>query len=216
MSIKGLYAICDASGGQRRSLPDLAAQLLCGGASILQLRVKGSDEAARRYRAETACRIMQLKSRFRFQFIINDDPVLARDIGADGVHIGADDTPITHCRRLLGPSMLIGYSAHDPDEALAAEAGGADYVAFGAIFPSPTKGPGHPVQGLAKLRALTARLRVPSVAIGGINHGNVVQVLHAGADAVAMISALNQAANVVSATRQMRNQIDSIIMPSCP
>lgn len=207
MSIKGLYTICDASSCRGTSLPALAEQLLCGGATILQLRVKGRDEPARRQRRVAAKAIMNLKTRFRFLFIVNDDPLLARDLGADGVHVGEDDTPIAHCRRLLGPHKLIGYSSHQLEEAQAAQTAGADYVAFGAIFPSPTKGPGHPVQGLSRLQALTAQLRIPNVAIGGINQENVADVLAAGADAVAMISALNRAPNAISATRQMVNRI---------
>ncbi len=197
--IRGLYALCDNV--------RLAEELLIGGAPILQLRIKGCDPDNLRRRSTIARAITDLKKRYEFTFLINDDLLLARELGAAGVHVGADDPPVAHCRRVLGPSRLIGYSAHSLTEAYAAEQAGADYVAFGAIFPSPSKGPDHPVQGPDKLKELVRTVNVPIVAIGGINQDNVQDVLSTGAAAVAMISALSWATNVPGATRAMLNRM---------
>ncbi len=202
--VRGLYAICDNSLCPDRPMVELAEQLLLGGAPTLQLRIKGRDLESKARRRRAAEQILALKRRFAFNFIINDDPQLVRDLGADGVHVGADDSPVDHCRRLLGPRKLIGYSSHSLAEAYAAEQAGANYVAFGAIFPTATKGPDHPVQGLDKLKELARTLSVPVVAIGGITLENAAELIEAGASAIAMISALTLAPNVVTATRQMR------------
>ena len=159
---------------------------------MIQLRDKmraGSPERAERF-AETARRIQALKAKYDFLWIVNDDLQTALEIGADGVHVGKDDPPVRECRKILGPGKIVGYSSHALEEALDAERSGADYVAFGAIFPTPTKGPGHPVQGLEKLREVVRSLRVPVVAIGGIDRSNVDSVLATGVASVAMISAL--------------------------
>lgn len=198
--LSGLYALCDNTPCPDRSHASLAFDLLCGGAQILQLRMKNKTARGRR---EVAQYIMKLKQKFHFSFIVNDDPELVRDLGADGVHVGSDDLEVSACRRFLGPLKYIGYSAHSLREAREAEAAGADYVAFGAIFPSPSKGPGHPVQGIRNLKKVVSSLQVPVVAIGGITHENVPSVLKTGVTAVAMISALAAAPNVTSATQQM-------------
>lgn len=208
-SIQGLYAVCDNSPCPDRPLTDLAEELLLGGASTLQLRIKGPDELSRERRRAAAGHIAQLKGKFPFCFIINDDLELARDLAADGVHVGADDPGIAECRRYLGSSKIIGYSAHSLKEAREAEQAGADYVSFGAIFPSPTKGPDHPVQGLKRLRHVVETLTVPLVAIGGITEDNIQDVMKTGCAAAAMISALVAAPNVITATRMMLHSIQS-------
>lgn len=205
MRITGLYAICDNSPCPGRSHLMLARSLLAGGARILQLRMKGASSGARR---AVAREILQLKLKTRFIFIINDDLELARAVGADGVHVGADDPALGACRRFLGPGKLLGYSAHSLEEAKRAETAGADYVAFGAIYPSRLKGPGHPVQGLAGLKKVLRAVEVPVVAIGGINHGNVQETLATGVSTVAAISALNAAPNVTVATRLLQVAIN--------
>lgn len=176
MTIRGLYTIAEDE--------EIAHQLLKGGARIIQLRDK------RRVRFwEKAKQIASFKKEFSFLFIVNDDVAAAAEFG-DGVHVGADDPSIEECRKILGPSKLIGYSSHSLEEAIEAERRGADYVAFGAIFPSPSKGPGHPVQGIERLKEVVDRLKIPVVAIGGIDRSNVVSVIRTGVDACAMISAL--------------------------
>ncbi len=110
--------------------------------------------------------------------------------------------PVIETRKRVGNKKIIGYSSHSLDEAIQAEAAGADYVAFGAIFPTKTKGPGHPVQGIEKLQTLVKTIKVPVVAIGGITQNNIREVLQTGAACVAMITALTQAPNVKIATQE--------------
>lgn len=196
-SIKGLYAIVDPSVTPECDPLDLARSYLLGGASILQLRDKKRRETSSAYRrfVESARGIISLKEEFSFLFLVNDDLEVARalDSQADGIHVGQDDPSIESCRESLGPGKLIGYSSHSLEEALEAERRGADYVAFGAIYPTPTKGPGHPVQGLERLKEVVKALRIPVVAIGGIGRHNIEEVLATGVASVAMISALAQA-----------------------
>jgi len=142
-----------------------------------------------------------LKSCYDFLWIVNDDLEIACEIGADGVHVGKDDPPIEECRALLGPEKIIGYSSHALEEAVEAERRGADYVAFGAIFPTSTKGPGHPVQGLEKLKEVVRAVKIPIVAIGGINRNTIKDVLATGVASVAMISALTNSINRITEAR---------------
>ena len=190
--LQGLYAIVDAGVSLQLSLPQLALDYLKGGVKLIQLRDKkrkSSPEAYQKF-CETAFQIKQFKKDFPFQFILNDDLEMALEAGADGIHIGKDDISIEECRQKLGPQKIIGYSSHSLEEALEAESRGADIVAFGAIFPTTTKGPGHPVQGTEKLKKVVESLCVPVVAIGGIGRDNIKEVLSTGVALVAMISAL--------------------------
>lgn len=195
MRVRGLYTIVDRAG--------LARDYLEGGARIVQLRDKRrlESEKSRGDFLRTALALADLKKTYDFLFIVNDDVEIAREVGADGVHVGKDDAPIAACREILGPGKIVGYSSHALEEAIEAEKQGADYVAFGAIFPTPTKGPGHPVQGIDKLRQVVHSVKIPVVAIGGIGRENIKDVLATGADCVAMISALAQAEDRVKETK---------------
>jgi len=200
-AIHGLYAIIDP-----RFLPPhltvaaYARALLAGGCRVIQLRVKDESSRETSLRAELARQIMALKVQFDFTFILNDDVALAVELGADGVHVGRDDAPVAAVRAMLWQHALIGYSAHALSEAVAAQSAGADYVALGAIFPTTTKGPGHPVQGIATLAAVVRAVSIPVVAIGGINRTNCDAVLHTGVAAIAMITGLSHAIDVVAET----------------
>jgi len=200
-SVRGLYAIVDNSFSKDKTHVELAYAYLLGGCRLLQLRIKKDhfsiwdDEVF-----EIAKTIMPLKEKFDFTFIINDYVDVAAEIRADGVHVGENDMPIEKIRERIGNDLLFGYSSHSLDEALAAEKAGADYVALGAIFPTKTKGKGHPVQGVDRLEELVSSVNIPVVAIGGINRTNIDQVLTTGVDAVAMITALSGASNPVQET----------------
>jgi thiamine-phosphate pyrophosphorylase len=202
--ICGLYAIADAHWNPAPTLADLVRMFLDGGCRLVQLRMK-SDPANPEEGLENRVRgvareIMGLKEGYDFTFIVNDYPRVALEVGADGIHVGQGDMPVEELRSLVGRGMIVGYSSHDIEEAKRAVSAGADYVSFGAIFPTSTKGPGHPVQGLARLRELSQVVEVPVVAIGGIRRENVRQVIEAGAAAAAMITALSQAPDVVDET----------------
>src|SRR5262249_5338269 len=135
--------------------------------------------------------------------VVNDDLDLARSLGADGVHLGREDAAIAEARAQLGPGRILGASCYDRiDLALAARRAGADYVAFGSAFPSATK-PGAVRAPLALYREAKARVDVPIVAIGGITRGNARSLIDAGADAVAVISALFDAPDIERCARDL-------------
>lgn len=197
--IRGIYALCDTSLNPHLGHRELAERLLAGGVSILQLRMKGETDLDEVRRVATD--ILKLKSHYNFIFLLNDYVELAAELPVDGVHVGQDDLPPQEARKILGPGYLIGYSSHALAEAVAAGEAGADYVALGAIFPTATKGPGHPVQGLEILRRVVAAVPVPVVAIGGINRINFASVVETGVAAVAMIGALTLAPDIAAEAR---------------
>ncbi len=197
--LRGLYAIVDATVSAGRDLAELASQYVQGGAAVIQLRDKGRMTALERRRV--IAKILELKKNKDFLFIVNDDVALASEMPVDGLHVGKDDGNLAACRDKIGPSKILGYSSHSLEEARDAEKNGGDYVAFGAIFPTPTKGPGHPVQGLQKLQNVVQALQVPVVAIGGIGRSTIDEVLKANVASVAMISALANATDPAAETR---------------
>lgn len=218
--IKGLYAIVDNTFSPKYSHVELAHLILLGGCKILQLRIKGDRHACQKTRQarddnplwnqeafDAARKIMEFKKKFDFTFIINDYVDAAVEVRADGIHVGKSDMDIKDVRNRVGGRMIIGYSSHSIDEALEAEKRGADYIAFGAIFPTKTKGPGHPVQGIEKLKELCSKIKKPIVAIGGINRSNIKDVISAGADAIAMITGITQANDVVEEIKWYMNKM---------
>lgn len=198
MRIRGIYAIVDPI--MEADPVPLALDYLKGGVPTIQLRDKAGNRDLSLFR-ERARKIAALKKDYRFCFIVNDFLEVAAEVGADGVHVGKDDPPIEECRRRLGGGKIIGYSAHSLEEAVEAEKRGADYVAFGAIFTSPTKDIPHPIQGIGRLREVVSAVKVPVVAIGGIGRDNIKEVLATGTASVAMISALARASDRVAEAR---------------
>ena len=191
----GLYAITD---GPRIDLLEVVAQALAGGARVLQYRDKTAD-AARRH-AEAAA-LKQLCDTHAVPLIVNDDVALAVAVGAAGVHLGRDDDDVAAARAALGAGAIIGVSCYDSlERARAAAAAGADYVAFGAFFPSPTKP--QAVRASLDLLRQSATLGVPRVAIGGITPDNAPSLVEAGADFLAVISAVFAAPDVCAAAQR--------------
>ncbi len=139
-------------------------------------------------------------------FIVNDRADLALAVDADGLHVGQDDLPARAARRVLRPGMLLGVSTHDSAQARQAVADGADYVAVGSMFPTATKA-GFQLVGPELVRELRPRVPVPLVGIGGITPDNAGEVIRAGADAVAVISAVCAAPDPAAATRRFLEQI---------
>lgn len=187
--ITGIYAIVDPQAAAGKLSPiEIASDLLTGGVRVIQLRQKGGTPGDVELNAHE---ILDLKSEHNFTFIVNDDPLLAARVGADGVHLGAQDMPVREARRILGSAKIIGKSTHSVAEAVVAQKEGADYISCGAIFPSPTKNdPSHPVVGVAVLKEVLEAVRIPVVAIGGINRTNIIDILRTRAPSVALISAL--------------------------
>jgi thiamine-phosphate pyrophosphorylase len=160
---------------------------LAGGASAIQYRNKSDDQQLRTQQAE---QLLALCRAYDALLIINDDVDLARRLGADGVHLGREDMPLPEARTVLGQGALIGVSCYDSlARAIEAHGGGADYVAFGSFFPSAVK-PETVRAPRELLREARGVLDLPVVAIGGITQHNAHLLIEAGADAVAVISAL--------------------------
>lgn len=174
----------------------------------MQLRQKAAPRAAR---LQWAREIIQLKKEADFTFIINDDPEMVTEVGADGVHLGQNDRSIKEARKIIGPEKIIGRSTHSLEEALVAQREEADYIAFGAVFPTSSKPPGHIVVGLEGLREVIRRVSIPIVAIGGINRSNIGSVLETGVQAVAMISALTQSENVEEETKNFVKLVAGLV-----
>ncbi len=201
--LTGLYAVT----------PDLAdtddlvarvAAALAGGACAIQYRNKAADAELKRSQAEALARVHAARGGL---YIVNDDVELAAEVGADGAHIGDEDGSVAAARAILGPARIIGVSCYnDLARAQAAVDAGADYVAFGSFFASTVK----PAARRADV-ALLERARslgVPIVAIGGITAENARELFAAGADAVAVISAVFGARDVEAAARALAGQVD--------
>ena len=182
VDISGVYLITD----QRNDLVDRVRKALQGGISVLQYRAKDKEYSER---LAEGGELKRLCARFGVMFIVNDDPRLAKELDADGLHLGQDDGDIASVRALLGEGKVIGKSTHNLEEALRAEQDGADYIGFGAMYPSGSKIVSHlpGVEGVASIRD---KIKIPIVAIGGINPANACGVIEAGADALAVISSV--------------------------
>ncbi|MFM9970563.1 MAG: thiamine phosphate synthase, partial [Burkholderiales bacterium] len=188
------------------ALLERVAAALQGGARVLQYRDKSSDAARRR---EQAAALAQLCHASKAALIINDDVALALAIGADGVHLGEDDGDIAAARSALGPNRLLGASCYNQiDLAQKALALGADHIAFGSVFASPTK-PGARRAPLALFAEARRTFDAPIVAIGGISVANAKEVITAGAHAIAVISDLFDAPQIDSQARQFAALFDS-------
>jgi hydroxymethylpyrimidine kinase/phosphomethylpyrimidine kinase/thiamine-phosphate diphosphorylase len=179
--IAGLYLITDHGG----RLTERVAEALPH-ANVLQFRSKDHTPAEK---VRLGRELRALCRRSGTLFIVNDNPHLALELDADGVHLGQEDSDPAEARGILGQDKLIGISTHTPEEALAAEAAGADYIGFGAMFPTESKKISH-LAGAKLLAETRGKVGIPIVAIGGIERGNAATVIDAGADAIAVISAV--------------------------
>lgn len=196
--IAGLYAIADTQHLAADRLVPAVQAAIDGGATAVQYRAKFRRDIGARA-IESVLDICRTRG---VPFIVNDDIELACAMGADGVHIGRDDAPITVARQRMGRDAIIGVSCYDDlAPAIAAEAAGCDYVAFGSFYPSPTK-PQAVRPPLTLLTEARARLRVPIVAIGGITPENGAHLIAAGANALAVIGGLFQAPDITAQARR--------------
>lgn len=198
-----LYVILDRTVAAGRDLAELLDAVIAGGARMVQLREKTWPSGQLLPLAE------RLRARCReagVTFVMNDRVDLAVALEADGVHLGQDDLPPRHARALLRPGMILGVSTHSVEQARRAQADGADYVAVGAMFPTGTK-PDFELVGPALVRAVRGEIRVPLVGIGGITPENADQVIGAGADGVAVISAVCAASDPSAASAHFLDAI---------
>ncbi len=199
-----LYVITDAKLSRGRSHLEVAQAAIEGGASIIQFRDK---EMTTRQLVETARKIKELTDEADIPLIINDRLDVALGVDADGVHVGQDDMPAALARQLIGPNKILGVSASTVEEALQAEGQGADYVSASPVFTTPTKPDAPPPTGLEGLRAIVEAVNLPVIAIGGINEENATEVMEAGAQGVAVISAVVSAPDIVVAARRLRETV---------
>lgn len=190
---------------ESRALPDLLRAAIAGGVDIVQLREKHLPDEELVAVANAA---RALCERLGALLIVNDRPLVAREVGADGVHVGQEDMPVGEVRELVGPDLLIGLSTHAPAEIDAVDAGLLDYIGVGPIHATPTK-PGRPAVGLELIRHAAARAPVPFFAIGGLRTDNLSEALNAGATRVCVLRAIAAAEEPQSAARELRELIDT-------
>lgn len=205
MTLRGLYAITADDMVTAVGLVEQVNRAIHGGARMIQYRDKSGDPIKRLAQAEA---LNQLCRRHQLPLLINDDVELARQVGAAGVHLGRDDAALTGARTRLGSGAIIGVSCYDRFElAQTAAAGGADYVAFGSFYPSPTKPQAGPAATTLLERA-RRELPVPAVAIGGITPENGRALIVAGAAMLAVISGVFGQPDVQAAARRYANLFD--------
>lgn len=201
--LAGLYFVIDTEWLKGRSHIDITEQTIRGGAKVIQLRCK--ERNVREF-VSIAGDLKKICAEKDVLFIVNDSLEAALAVGADGLHVGQEDLPVSIARKLLPIDMILGCSVSTVDEAKKAWEDGADYLGVGAIFSTDTKKSAG-VVGISRIKEIKKSVSLPVVAIGGINKDNLKEVMKAGADAAAVISAVMGAEDVEKATRQMINII---------
>lgn len=201
-----LYAVTDRSFVGRQTLLEQIEDALRGGVTILQLREKKMPQDAF---IEEAIQVKALCRKYGVPLIINDNVDVALACGADGVHVGLEDTPVAEIRRRAGKDFLIGATAKTVPQAKLAEQSGADYLGVGAVFPSPTKANALRIT-TENLREICASVSIPAVAIGGISLSNVMALQGGGMRGIAVVSALFGAENISEAAAALLEKAKAV------
>lgn len=204
-----LYVVVDKKSCGNRDLATITRKAIAGGADVIQLRDKISK---REIVLAEARALRDLTRRHGVTFIINDDPAIARASDADGVHIGQGDVSPSEARAIIGDDKMVGVSSHSLGQALKGERDGATYISVGPVFPTTTK-PRLRAVGLDLIRHVKSSVKIPFVAIGGINHNNMRDVLEAGAGRIAVVSAAMLKDDVEEATRELKKALVSAKPP---
>ena len=199
-----LYLVTDRDLALGRSVAEVAAAAVAGGATCVQVREKRAGTRA--FLAEVRAALRALAGT-GVPLIVNDRVDVALAAGADGVHVGQTDLPAADVRRLAGKGMIVGVSVESVDDALAAERDGADYVSVSPVYSTPTKTDTAPGLGPEGVAAVRAAVRCPVVAIGGLNRDTAGEIVRAGADGLAVVSALMSAPDPAAAARELREII---------
>jgi thiamine-phosphate pyrophosphorylase len=199
-----LYVITDENLSGGRSHAEIARLAVLGGADIIQLRDKNLSGAGL---AATGREIAAITRKAGAVFVVNDRLDVAIACGADGVHLGQDDMQPATARQLAPPGFLIGVSVSTVEEAVEAEREGADYVALSPTFSTASKEDAGPGLGLDRLREIRRAIALPVIAIGGINRQNAGEVISAGADGIAVISAVVSSTDITGAARELRELV---------
>ena len=202
-----LYAVTDRSWTGQQSLYEQIEEALKGGVTMVQLRAKqlSEDELV----AE-AIQIKELCHRYEVPLIINDNVDAALKSGADGVHVGIEDAPVSEIRKRAGDDFIIGATAKTTEQAKAAEAAGADYLGVGAVFPSPTKKNAIRITP-QDLREICGSVAIPAVAIGGITGDNVSEIKGGGMAGVAVVSAIFAAQDIQKAAAELKRKVKAMV-----
>jgi len=201
------YLVTQASLSAGRSTTDIVAAATEGGVDAVQLREKGTDLQTR---YELGRELRELTTEAGVDLLVNDRVDLAHAIGADGVHLGQSDLPVSAAREILGPEATIGASVSTVSEARLAAITGADYLGVGAVYGTDSKPDAESADdplGLDQLAKIVDAVRIPVVAIGGITADNAAAAIEAGASSVAVISAITGADDPTAATRELRNAV---------
>ena len=206
-----LYIILDPSVYPDRPLVEVLTIAVEAGASLFQYRNK---TASMKEAYVEALALRQAAAKARVIFIVNDRCDLALAVDADGVHLGQGDLPLDTARKVMGPDKLIGISTHNADQVIEASVGKPDYLGFGPIFKPGSKQDHDPLVGLEGLRAIRKLTSLPVFAIGGIQIEQVEAVMHAGADGVAVVSAILKATDIRAAVRTFLAQMPTPASPA--
>lgn len=202
--LKGIYAITDEVLTPSKTILKQVEDALKGGAKIIQLRNKSASDNDL---IDIATQLQKLCASYNATFFINDRVELAQKIGADGVHIGFSDLGVKATRKLIGPNVLIGVSCYgDLERAKQAVKDGADYVAFGAFYPSKTK-PKAAVVPLEVIKIAKKELNVPVCVIGGINESNIQEVAQHKPDMYSLVSDIFEAENIEEKVNRLTQKI---------
>lgn len=201
-----LYVIIDRKTCGERDIVYVAKEAVAGGADAIQLRDK---ETSARELIKCGLAIRKLTRKARVLFVINDRPDIARAVDADGVHLGQDDLPIEVARSILGRNKIIGLSTHSLMQAKEAQKNGADYIGVGPIYATPTK-PEYNAVGTDLIKKVKDAIKIPFVAIGGIDSSNIDEVLAAGATRIAVVRAVCGAENIRSAARYLKERLKNL------
>ncbi|MBQ8619525.1 MAG: thiamine phosphate synthase [Clostridia bacterium] len=202
-----LYAVTDRRWAKDKALCEQAELAILGGATCVQLREK---ELLRDAFYEEAVRMRALCSRYRVPLIINDDVEIALEARADGVHVGQSDMDVAAIRKRAGKRLIIGATAKTVEQAMAAQAAGADYLGSGAVFGTETKLDAKPMS-MDLLRAIVRSVAIPVVAIGGIGRDNIIRLAGSGVAGAAVVSGIFAAEDIEGECRLLRGRIDEIV-----
>ena len=205
--MRGIYLVTSRSLCSPRPLEEIVLQAVDGGVAYVQLREK---DVSTRFFIQEAKRIKKLLSFCKIPLIINDRVDVALACGAEGVHIGQEDMPYSTARKLMGKNAIIGLSVETWEDVEESEKLDVDYIGVSPVFPTPTKTDTKGAWGLSGLAKIKAFSRHPLVAIGGINEANAGDVIAAGADCIAVVSAICAAPDPASATRNLKSIIDTV------
>ncbi len=198
-----LYAVTDRHWLGDKTLYEQVEEAIKGGATFIQLREKNLDEE---HFLKEALEIQKLCKKYGVPFVINDNVEIAKKIDADGVHVGQSDMEALNVRELLGPDKIIGVSTQTVEQALKAEAHGADYLGVGAVFPTGSKDDAE-VLDRSTLKAICDAVHIPVIAIGGITHDNVKELRGSGICGIAVISAIFAQPDIEHAAGELKKAV---------